>query len=42
MKTALPLLLLVALLAFAASTDDFKVEEGYASLFNGKDLTGWK
>lgn len=22
--------------------DDFKVEEGYASLFNGKDLAGWK
>lgn len=22
--------------------DDFKVEEGYVSLFNGKDLTGWK
>jgi len=22
--------------------DDFKVEEGYVSLFNGKDLAGWK
>jgi hypothetical protein len=22
--------------------DDFKLEEGYVSLFNGKDLTGWK
>lgn len=22
--------------------DDFKVEAGYVSLFNGKDLTGWK
>jgi hypothetical protein len=22
--------------------DDFKVEEGYTSLFNGKDLTGWR
>jgi hypothetical protein len=22
--------------------DDFKIEEGYTSLFNGKDLTGWK
>jgi len=21
--------------------DDFKVEEGFVSLFNGKDLTGW-
>ncbi len=25
--------------AFAA--DDFKLEEGFTSLFNGKDLTGW-
>ena len=23
------------------STDDFKPEEGFVSLFNGKDLTGW-
>ena len=22
--------------------DDFKIEEGYKSLFNGKDLTGWR
>ena len=22
--------------------DDFKLEEGYVSLFNGKDLTGWR
>jgi hypothetical protein len=22
--------------------DDFKAEEGYTSLFNGKDLTGWR
>src|SRR5262245_60511495 len=22
--------------------DDFKTEEGYTSLFNGKDLTGWR
>jgi hypothetical protein len=22
--------------------DDFKLEEGYTSLFNGKDLTGWR
>src|SRR5262249_52457076 len=29
-----------ASLAWAA--DDFKIEEGYTSLFNGKDLTGWK
>jgi hypothetical protein len=24
------------------ATDDFKVEEGYTTLFNGKDLTGWR
>ena len=24
------------------AADDFKVEAGYASLFNGKDLSGWK
>lgn len=42
MRTALAPLLLVALLAFAAPADDFKVEEGYTSLFNGKNLTGWE
>jgi hypothetical protein len=26
----------------ASRAGDFKVEEGYTSLFNGKDLTGWK
>jgi hypothetical protein len=25
-----------------AAADDFKVEEGFQSLFNGKDLTGWQ
>jgi 3-keto-disaccharide hydrolase len=25
----------------AARADDFKLESGYVSLFNGKDLTGW-
>lgn len=35
------------LLALAAThtgqaADDFKIEPGYTSLFNGKDLTGWK
>jgi hypothetical protein len=30
-----------ALNAAAADTDDFKLEPGYHSLFNGKDLTGW-
>lgn len=37
---------LVALLAAPVSgvraADDFKLEEGFTSLFNGKDLTGWE
>ena len=28
-------------LAIAASAADFKLEPGFTSLFNGKDLTGW-
>jgi hypothetical protein len=35
-----PVLLICACLTAAA--DDFKLEEGYISLSNGKDLTGWK
>jgi hypothetical protein len=38
-------LLLAALVGPApggAAEDDFKVEEGFTSLFNGKDLTGWR
>ncbi|MEW6305955.1 MAG: DUF1080 domain-containing protein [Verrucomicrobiota bacterium] len=30
-----------AILAVSASAADFKLEPGYVSLFNGKDLTGW-
>src|ERR1041385_9239573 len=33
--------LCLGLIAFTARADDFKLEPGYASLFNGKDLTGW-
>src|SRR2546426_1118453 len=33
-------LLLVALAA-ARAADDFRLEPGFVSLFNGKDLTGW-
>jgi hypothetical protein len=33
---------LAVMLTAAARADDFKVEDGYTSLFNGKDLTGWK
>jgi hypothetical protein len=43
-STAGGLVLTLALLATAASgraDEDFKLEEGYISLFNGKDLTGW-
>lgn len=29
-------------LGVSRAGDDFKVEEGYVSLFNGKDLTGWR
>ena len=40
------LLLSVALLCAAvlstANADDFKPEEDFTSLFNGKDLTGWE
>jgi hypothetical protein len=48
MKRVLSLFAFVALLAaFAAAAqgkaeDDFKPEEGFVSLFNGKDLSGWE
>ena len=42
MKTVLSTLLLLACFALASAADDFKLEEGYTSLFNGKDLTGWE
>jgi len=47
MKRVVSLLGGVAVLAFLASAasgradQDFKPEEGFTSLFNGKDLTGW-
>ena len=34
-------LTVVSFSSFAAS-DEFKLEEGYTSLFNGKDMTGWE
>src|SRR5262245_41627999 len=37
----LPLVLL-ALAWTASAADDFKPEQGFTSLFNGKDLTGWE
>jgi hypothetical protein len=42
MKPALPVLLLLAVAAVAIAADDFKLEAGCTSLFNGKDLTGWE
>jgi hypothetical protein len=35
-------LVAVALLSAGGRADEFKPEEGYESLFNGKDLSGWK
>ena len=37
----LPPLLAVLLFPLALLADDWKPEEGFVSLFNGKDLTGW-
>jgi hypothetical protein len=34
--------LVLLVVAAWASADDLKVEDGYTSLFNGKDLTGWR
>ena len=40
------LALLLGVLALTAhpgwADDEFKIEDGYTSLFNGKDLTGWR
>ncbi len=44
-RTAVMVLALAAVLGrgpAAGAADDFKPEDGYTSLFNGKDLTGWK
>jgi hypothetical protein len=43
MKLATPFAVLIAALACApARADDGKAPEGFISLFNGKDFTGWK
>ncbi len=39
---ALLLSLLTLAVDFGQAADDFKIEDGYMSLFNGKDLTGWR
>ncbi len=44
-RTQILLGLLAALVVMAGSVraeDEFKLEEGFTSLFNGKDLSGWK
>src|SRR5579871_6777698 len=38
---AMALLAICIVFTTAAKADDFKLEPGYESLFNGKDLTGW-
>jgi Domain of Unknown Function (DUF1080) len=40
MRLTSTFLVLIALQA--ARADDFKLEDGFTLLFNGKDLTGWK
>src|ERR1700722_11920929 len=42
MKSTLSTLFLLSVAFCAARADDFKLEEGFTSLFNGKDLTGWE
>lgn len=34
--------LLAVSIELAPAADDSKIEDGYSSLFNGKDLTGWR
>jgi hypothetical protein len=40
-RVLFPAVLFIVLLS-AASADEFVPEEGFTSLFNGKDLTGWE
>jgi Domain of Unknown Function (DUF1080) len=39
---ALAVILALSALPSSRAADDFKLEEGYTLLFNGKDLTGWE
>jgi hypothetical protein len=41
MKHIATLAFCIAALSLILRADDFKPEEGFVSLFNGKDLTGW-
>ena len=40
-KTRVAAFLLLTVALVIARADDFKLEPGFVSLFNGKDLTGW-
>jgi hypothetical protein len=42
MRRTFAMLYLAALFTPIARADDFKLEDGFQLLFNGKDLTGWK
>jgi hypothetical protein len=42
MVGVLAVTVLLAGARMAGGADDFKVEEGYTSSFNGKDLSGWR
>jgi hypothetical protein len=41
LRTCLAALLFASTALTVAAAEDFKLEPGYISLFNGKDLTGW-
>lgn len=42
MRAIFSLSVLSCFIVTAGKADDFKLEEGFTLLFNGKDLTGWK
>ncbi len=42
LSTRILTLLAISMTLTLARADDFKPEPGYVSLFNGKDLTGWR
>jgi hypothetical protein len=41
LRVSMAVVLGLATLAITAQADDFQLEPGYITLFNGKDLTGW-
>jgi hypothetical protein len=42
MRFVIAVIVALSLMLTSRAADQFKLEEGYASLFNGRDLTGWK